>query len=66
MALMLFIAGWKRIVRRLDRDLVSDPSFLVLSLQFNATCPCDKLKYLDQITCDHYVHAVELGDPFLT
>ena len=27
--------------------------------------PSDKLKYLDQIKCDHYVHAIELGDPFI-
>jgi len=28
--------------------------------------PSGKLKYLEQIKCDHYVHPVELGDPFLT
>lgn len=25
----------------------------------------EKLRYIDQIECDHYVQAVELGDPFL-
>jgi len=27
--------------------------------------PSGKLKYLDQVSCDHYIHPVEVGDPFL-